>query len=68
MQREERKGHRFVIRCLNVHGLTNPKYSEIYENMEEGVVMCLTETQRKVNDIRIAEHLQNNREYERNGG
>lgn len=58
MGREETNINRYVIKCINVQGLTNQKYSEIYEEIEEGVIMCLTETQKKFNNIRIGEHLE----------
>ena len=56
MKRRE-EGEAFVIKCLNVQGLTNQKYLEIYDEVERRVVMCLTETQKKVNNIRTADHL-----------
>ena len=46
---------RFVVSLLNVQGLTNEKYTEIQERIGEKTLMFLTETQKKVNDIRVGE-------------
>ena len=54
---EEGERNKYKIKYLNIQGLTNVKYSEIYGEIGEGVVMCLTETQKKVNNIRVAENL-----------
>lgn len=40
---------------MNVQGLTNEKYAEIQEKIGEKTLVCLTETQKKVNNIRIEE-------------
>ena len=48
---------KYIIKCLNIQGLTNEKYSELYGEIGEGVIMCLTETQKKVNNIRIGQEM-----------
>ena len=62
---KEGEGIKYVIKCLNIQGLTNLKYTDVFEEIGKGVVMCLMETQKKVNNIRVAGHLKT---IERNGG
>ena len=57
-EKDDEEGNRYMIKCLNVQGLTNQKYAEIFGEMGEKVVMCLTETQKKVNNIRTGKHLE----------
>ena len=51
--REEKLDNReFIVKLINIQGLTNVKYSELEGEIGRGVVMCVTETQKKVDDIR----------------
>ena len=41
------------IRLINVQGLSREKSAEIFDMVEGDMVLCLTETQKKVDDIRL---------------
>ena len=60
------------INCLNIQGLTNAKIAEIEQLIEKNTVMCLTETQLKIDKIKISEkfnYISNMREgKEKKGG
>ena len=45
----------FCVKFLNVQGLTNVKYTEISKEIQPYTMVCLTETQKKVDDIRVDE-------------
>ena len=47
-----------MIRLLNVQGLSKEKYAEIEEEVEDNTVLCLTETQKKIDNINTAEDIQ----------
>jgi len=51
------KEQRYEIKFINVQGLTNEKYTEIYREIDEMTIMCLIETQKKVDNIRVGHHL-----------
>lgn len=50
---EERKN--FEMKMINIQGFTNCKYLEIHEQIQPRCMVCLTETQKKVDDIRVAQ-------------
>ena len=54
---------RFMLRLLNVRGLTDVKYGELeMKYLREGKeynILCLTETQQKKEKVKIAEGLYN---------
>ena len=45
------------IKLLNVQGLTEDKWIEILEETGDDSIMCLTETQKKVDDIKIVKDM-----------
>ena len=51
--KENEKEETIEIKLLNVQGLTEDKWIEILEETGDDSIMCLTETQKKVDDIKI---------------
>ena len=47
----------FPVKLLNIQGLTNVKYAELEGEIGEGTILCLTETQKKINDIKMSERI-----------
>ena len=45
------------VKLLNVGGLTNEKYTELEREIGEQTLLCLTETQKKVDDIKRAKDI-----------
>ena len=62
-KREKKNRARFMLRLLNVRGLTDVKYGELeMKYLREGKeynILCLTETQQKKEKVKIAEGLYN---------
>ena len=71
-KRENEKEETIKIKLLNVQGLTEDKWIEILEETGDDSIMCITETQKKVDDIKIVKDvkiIQTMREMQdRNGG
>ena len=60
--REEEEGREveesmFMVKLLNIQGLTNEKYGEIHYEVEDYTLICLTETQKKIDNIRVEENI-----------
>ena len=51
-KKENEKKETIEIKLLNVQGLTEDKWIEILEETGDDSIMCLTETQKKVDDIK----------------
>ena len=47
----------FMVKLLNIQGLTNEKYGEIHYEVEHYILICLTETQKKIDNIRVEENI-----------
>ena len=52
-KKENEKEETIEIKLLNVQGLTEDKWIGILEETGDDSIMCLTETQKKVDDIKI---------------
>ena len=52
-KKENEKEETIEIKLSNVQGLTEDKWIEILEETGDESIMCLTETQKKVDDIKI---------------
>ena len=63
LKRREKNRARFMLRLLNVRGLTDVKYGELeMKYLREGKeynILCLTKTQQKKEKVKIAEGLYN---------
>ena len=47
-----------VLKLLNIQGLTNPKFAEIEKEIDEDTIYCLTETQKKIDNLKIEHSLE----------
>ena len=57
MRRREEKKEGYKIKILNIQGLTNEKYTELQEELKEKTILCMTETQKKVDNIKRGEKI-----------
>ena len=46
-----------MVKYVNIQGLTNIKMCEIEKLIDNNTIMCLTETQLKINKIKVSESL-----------
>ena len=44
----------FSFKFINIQGLTNIKYTEIEKEICENTIICLTETQKKIDHIKVS--------------
>ena len=57
MRRREEKKEGYKIKIINIQGLTNEKYTELQEELKEKTILCMTETQKKVDNIKRGEKI-----------
>lgn len=55
--KEQEKEKFLFVKCINIQGLTNLKMCEVQKLIENNTILCLTETQLKIEKIRIPENL-----------
>ena len=57
MRRREEKKEGYKIKIINIQGLTNEKYMDLQEELKEKTILCITETQKKVDNIKRGEKI-----------
>ena len=56
--KEHENKSKFTIKLINIQGLTNIKYTELVKEINTNSIICLTETQKKIDNIKTSSDIQ----------